>query len=58
MISAIKNRGKLRFLTYDQTMMQQLLIIFMKRLIKSTDQKVFLILDNLKVHYGKTVLQP
>jgi transposase len=30
----------------------------MKRLIKSTNRKVFLILDNLNVHHGKTVLQP
>ncbi|MDR2045566.1 MAG: IS630 family transposase [Rickettsiales bacterium] len=58
MISAINNQGKLRFMTYDQTMTQQLLIVFMKRLIKSTDRKVFLILDNLKVHHGKAILQP
>jgi transposase len=58
MISAINNRGKLRFMTYDQTMTQQLLIVFMKRLIKSTDRKVFLILDNLSVHHGKAVLRP
>jgi transposase len=58
MISAINNQGKLRFMIYDQTMTQQLLMVFMKRLIKSTDKKVFLILDNLKVHHGKAVLQP
>jgi transposase len=58
MISAINNQGKLRFMTYDQTMTQQLLIVFMKRLIKSTYKKVFLILDNLNVHHGKLILQP
>lgn len=58
MISAINNRGKLRFMIYDQAMTQQLLIVFMKRLIKSTDRKVFLILDNLNVHHGKAILQP
>jgi transposase len=58
MISAINNRGKLRFMIYDQTMTQQVLIVFMNRLIKSTDRKVFLILDNLKVHHGKAIVQP
>ena len=58
MISAVNNQGKLRFMIYEQTMTQQLLIVFMKRLIKSTARKVFLILDNLNVHHGKVVLQP
>jgi transposase len=58
MISAVNNQGRLRFMIYDKTMTQQLLIVFMKRLIKSTSRKVFLILDNLNVHHGKTVLQP
>ena len=36
-------------------MNQQRLIRFMERLIRTSDQKVFLILDNLKVHHGKLV---
>jgi len=58
MISAVNNQGKLRFMIYEETMTQQLLIVFMKRLIASTDRKVFLILDNLKVHHGKKILAP
>jgi len=57
MISAIANTGKLRFMMYEETMTQQLLIVFMKRLIKSIGKKIFLILDNLKVHHGKLVKQ-
>ena len=38
---------------YQDTMNQQRLIQFMERLIRSSKQKVFLILDNLKVHHGK-----
>jgi len=57
MISAIANNGKLRFMMYEETMTQQLLILFMKRLIKSIGKKFFLILDNLKVHHGKLVKQ-
>ena len=32
---------------------QQRLIRFVERLIRTLKQKVFLILDNLKVHHGK-----
>ena len=55
MISAITGRGSLRFMIYEGAMNQKLLINFMKRLIKDVDRKVFLILDNLKVHHGKEV---
>ena len=38
---------------YQDTMNQQRLIRFMERLVRSSGRKVFLILDNLKVHHGK-----
>ena len=53
MISAISSQGKVRFMLYQDTMNQQRLIRFMERLVRSSGQKVFLILDNLKVHHGK-----
>ena len=40
-------------MVYQDTMNQQRLIRFMERLIHASEQKVFLILDNLKVHHGK-----
>lgn len=55
MISAITGHGSLRFMIYDGAMNQKLLIDFMKRLVKDAGRKVFLILDNLKVHHGKLV---
>lgn len=55
MISAIANNGSVRFMIYDDTMNQQRLIDFMRRLIKPMNHKVFLILDNLRVHHGKKV---
>ena len=55
MISAITNHGSVRFMVYDGTMTQQKLIDFMSRLIKDAPRKVFLILDNLRVHHGKIV---
>ena len=55
MISSITNQGKVRFMTYSNTMTSELLIDFFKRLIKDNAKKVFLILDNLRVHHSKKV---
>ena len=55
LISAITNQGKVRFRFFDGTMNAQILIDFMKRLIRDAKRKVFLILDNLKVHHAKLV---
>ena len=55
MISSITNRGKVRFMLYKENMTSQVLIRFMSRLIKGSDRKVFLILDNLRVHHSKIV---
>ncbi len=57
MISAITNGGKVRFMMYRDAMNSELLIKFMTRLIKDAGRKVFLILDNLRVHHGKNVKQ-
>ena len=53
MISAITNQGKVRFSIFDGTMNANILIDFCKRLIKSAQCKVYLILDNLRVHHAK-----
>jgi len=53
MISTVTNRGQVRFMFYKETMTAQLLIKFLKRLIRSCNHKVFLILDNLRVHHSK-----
>ena len=55
LIPAINNQGKLRFMMYDEKMNQQRLIVFLDRLIKSSERKVFVILDNLSVHHSKIV---
>jgi len=55
LISSITNQGKVRFMVYQDTMNSQALIKFLKRLIKDADKKVFLILDNLRVHHSKLV---
>ena len=53
MISAITNQGKVRFKVFEGSMNADILIDFCKRLIKSANRKVYLILDNLRVHHAK-----
>ena len=55
MISTVTNQGKVQFMIYSDTMNADKLIEFMKQLIKASDKKVFLILDNLRVHHSKIV---
>lgn len=55
MLSAISKRGKLRFMLYKANMNSAKLIDFMGRLIRGVKKKVFLILDNLRVHHSKDV---
>jgi transposase len=54
-ISSISNRGDLRFMLYKGAMHSQLFIVFLKRLIHDTEKKIYLIVDNLKVHKSKLV---
>lgn len=58
LIAAITNRGELAFMLYDGKFNAATFQEFMERLIKhAAGRKVFLILDNLKVHKAK-VLRP
>jgi len=56
MLSAISNRGKLRFVLYKDNMNADKLIDFMRRLVHDSNKKVFLVLDNLRVHHAKKVM--
>ena len=55
MISAISNQGRVRFMFYRDNMNSKRLITFMRRLVKDVGRKVYLILDNLKVHHSELV---
>lgn len=55
MISTVTNQGKVEFMIYSGTMNAQRLIEFMEQLIKNKGNKVYLILDNLRVHHSKLV---
>ena len=57
MLSAVSKRGKLRFMLYKDNMNSKKLIDFMRRLISDSNKKVFLILDNLRVHHSRKVTE-
>lgn len=55
MISSITNQGKVRFMLYRETMTAPVFIKFLSRLVKDAKSKIFLILDNHRVHHSKDV---
>ena len=55
LISSVTNQGKVRFMIYMDKMNSQTFLMFMKRLIKDAAKKIFLIVDNLKVHHSYIV---
>lgn len=55
MLSAVSCRGKVRFVLYRENMNADKLIDFMRRLVNDSKKKVFLILDNLRVHHANKV---
>jgi len=55
MISSVTNRGKVRFMLYEDKMNARKFIDFMKRLIKDSERKILFIVDNLKVHHANIV---
>ena len=50
MISAVSNRGLMRFMLYEGALNADGFIAFLRRLTKDAGRKVVLIVDNLKVH--------
>lgn len=55
MIATVTNQGKTRWMIIDEAFDAQKLIEFLQALIKDAGKKVFLILDNLRVHHSKLV---
>jgi transposase len=55
MISTVTNQGKTRWMVVDETINSGKLIEFLAALVKDADKKIFLILDNLRVHHSKSV---
>ena len=57
MISSITNQGQVRFMLYEEKMTSKIFIKFMFRLTREAKRKVFLIVDNLRVHHSLAVRQ-
>ncbi len=55
MISTVTNQGQVEFMLYSSNMNSQMLIRFMEQLTKNKSNKIYLILDNLRVHHSKIV---
>ncbi|MCO4088884.1 MAG: IS630 family transposase [Limnohabitans sp.] len=55
MIATVTNQGKTRWMIIDEAFDAEKLIEFLQALIKDASKKVFLILDNLRVHHSKLV---
>ena len=55
MIATVTNQGKTRWMIIDESFDADKLIEFLQALIMDAGKKVFLILDNLRVHHSKIV---
>ena len=55
MISAITNTGKTMFALYDESVNVEKFINFLQKVIESSERKVYMIVDNLRVHHAKLV---
>jgi transposase len=55
MIATVTNQGKTRWMIIDEAFNSDKLIEFLEALVKDAAKKVFLILDNLRVHHSKPV---
>jgi transposase len=57
MLSTITNQGKVRWMLYTGRMNAALFILFLQRLLRGADHKLFVIVDNLSVHDSVAVEQ-
>lgn len=55
MISTITNLGKLSFMVFDENFSEDVFLKFLKRSIRQSDRKMFLIVDNHRSHKSKKV---
>jgi transposase len=55
MISTVTNKGTLRFMLFEENFTSKVFLAFLNRLIKGSKKKIFLIVDNIKVHHAKGV---
>jgi len=54
-VSAISNEGTVRFMTYKGSMDGELFKVFLGRLLRTSERKIFVIVDRLSAHEKETV---
>jgi transposase len=54
-ISTVTNKGEMRWKIFDGALNADILIDFMRRLVRGARKKIFLVLDNLRVHHAQPV---
>jgi transposase len=54
-ISTVTNKDQMRWKVFSGALNAKILVGFMKRLVHGREKRVFLILDNLRVHHSKAV---
>jgi transposase len=57
MVSAITNKGKVFWKLHDGSIDAKKFLDFVKRLVHSSDRKVFLIIDNAKTHHSRILTE-
>jgi len=55
MISGINNQGQVRFMMYKGMMTSEVFIEFLGRMLPEEGRKVYVIMDNMRVHHSKKV---
>ena len=55
MISAITNQGRLNFMVFKERFAAQVFIEFLRRLLRQSDRRIYLIIDNHPVHRSRKV---
>jgi len=54
-ISTVTNQGTVRWRVFDGALNADILIDFLQRLVNGSPRKIFLIVDNLRVHHARPV---
>ncbi|MBL8693275.1 MAG: IS630 family transposase [Planctomycetes bacterium] len=57
LISTVTNQGTMRFKLFDGSLSVETLLAFMSGLLDETGRKVFIIMDNLRIHKSRPVLE-
>jgi len=55
MASTITRQGILRFMVFEGALTASIFLVFLKRLVASSDRPIFVVLDNIRPHHARLV---